>query len=181
MEMGWRPLSTDWLRQAARFWAQAQRRPDGDLLREAMRRSFGRLAAGGAAGSWSGWLSECLIWSGTRWRETMGQWASPACWATAAGWLASSGLELPGGADELRRRSRSVPNSWSHRFQDAHPHAVDGETLAAHQYRTGLNSAARSRPPRSQKMTSNSTTMIEALTNGCPNSSTIAEAGDTTS
>ncbi|KAG1668672.1 hypothetical protein FOA52_001280 [Chlamydomonas sp. UWO 241] len=58
-EVGWRPLSTDWLRQAARFWAKALRRPDGDLLKAAMRESW-ELAAGGVRESWVAQLSECL-------------------------------------------------------------------------------------------------------------------------
>ncbi|KAG1676224.1 hypothetical protein FOA52_006441 [Chlamydomonas sp. UWO 241] len=58
-EVGWRPLSTDWLRQAARFSAKALRRPDGDLLKAAMRESW-ELAAGGVRESWVAQLSECL-------------------------------------------------------------------------------------------------------------------------
>lgn len=44
METGQRPLTADRLRQTARFWDKVVARPNGDLLKEAMRESW-RLAA----------------------------------------------------------------------------------------------------------------------------------------
>jgi hypothetical protein len=145
MEMGWRPLSTDWLRQAARFWAQAQRRPDGDLLREAMRESW-ELAAGGVRQSWVAQLSECLITVGhtLAWgHEAVG--IARLLETAAAGWLASetSTPELPEGADELSV-VRSVPDSWSHRFKMlTYMRWMADDSGGAPMLRTGLNSAAQ--------------------------------------
>jgi hypothetical protein len=144
-EMGWRPLSTDWLRQAARFWAKALRRPDGDLLREAMRESW-ELAAGGVRQTWVAELGECLSTVGhtLAWgQEAVG--IARALETAAAGWLESetSTPELPEGTDQLSV-VRSVPDTWSHRFKMlTYMRWMADDSGGAPMLRTGLNSAAQ--------------------------------------
>jgi hypothetical protein len=117
-ELGWRPLATDWLRQAARFWTKTMLRPDGDLLKEAMRESW-ELAAGGVQQCWVAQLSVCLSNTGhtLEWGQEVAGIAQ-LMETAVAGWLASemSTPELPEGTDQLSV-VRSVPDAWSHRYK----------------------------------------------------------------
>jgi len=140
-EAGWRPLATDWLRRATRFWDKARGRPDGDLLKDAMRESWGLAETGGTC--WAARLQVCLSKVGhtLTWDQDPVRINNLLDVATAA-WLgaATSTPALPGGT-----AVRDVPEEWSRGFKmltytrwmagsDSEPPAL---------LSSGLNSAAR--------------------------------------
>jgi hypothetical protein len=121
-EAGWRPLAAYWLRQAVRFYEKARRRPDGDLLKEAMRESW-ELAARGTQRCWVAHLSVCLSDAGhtLAWGEE-GEEAvniNSLLEGTTAEWLASKSSppllqQLPMGTDPHDTDLvRSLPDTCS--------------------------------------------------------------------
>jgi len=126
-EVGWRPLAAGWLRHAMRLWDKARRRPDGDLLKEAMRESWG-LAAGGGQRCWVAHLSACLSMVGhtLAWGdEEEADWPQAVnitnlLEAATSEWLGSQSRPpaLPVGIDQHDTNIvRSVPDTWSSGFK----------------------------------------------------------------
>jgi exonuclease III len=123
LETGRRPLTADWLRQAARFWNKALARPDGDLLKEAMRESWQR-AANSPLEPPKGWAAQLrlalhkeghiLEWSEDGGRIPIGAILDKS----EETWLdqATSIAELPANIDELNA-VRSLPEEHSRGYK----------------------------------------------------------------
>ena len=123
METGRRPLTADWLLQAARLWDVARARPDGDLLKEAMRESW-QLAEQTPLEHprcWAAHFRLALHREGHAllWTQDGGRASVAALLAQAqASWLATAGDlgDMPAGTDALDT-VRTVPANWSHGFK----------------------------------------------------------------
>lgn len=123
LETGRRPLTADWLRQAARFWDKTLARPDGDLLKEAMRESWQRAVDSPMElpKGWAAQLRLALHKEGhvLEWNEEGGRTPIGAILDKAEeDWLdqTTSTAELPANIDELNA-VRSVPEEHSRGYK----------------------------------------------------------------
>jgi len=117
LETGLRPVTADWLRLAARFWDRALKRPDGDLVKEAVRESW-QTASGTPLHLPQGWAAHLRL---ALYREGYDlQWGlcgnavEAVILRAEERWLAGATEtgQLPPETDE-RNAVRSVPTAWS--------------------------------------------------------------------